>query len=777
MVDRTALDNAKPALRSYLLSIGLDPDNPMRCLFHHPDNHPSMSFIARTNTVFCHACHKTADIVNVIAAVEGLAENSRAAIERAIEYAGTAPITNGTARKPTIRNASQTTQRARWIAATQSNAAMDYLRLRGFTDDDTVIIENYHLEYDPVINCLIIPHDKGYYTARKIDAVDKADRYRFNPKHAVELFNSAALDEPVAAVTEGAIDALSLIAIGIPAVALGGATTQKKLLQAMLERANRPNIIICFDNDDAGRKAATDLGRKIKAECGVKVKVVIPKEAHDINEAFQETREQLTEYLHQVRFALMPEIPIDDPIEADDDTEPTHPPQPTSKPPIATDDYSDFGIADAIIKALPNDIRYNYDGGKFMYYRAPIWLTFNKDGELRTIVNRYKQEYAIGDKRLTTMLNNDSKVKRVISMFRSFDNIRITAEDLNNHPNLLNVGNGVLNLDDGKLYPHDGKYYFTRQAPVIYDPKATCPVFDKFLTEIIPDEPTRNAVITYLGYSLSGYINAEKALFVHGSGGNGKGTLFRTVMHLMGNFATPFKIDALLASSRQQDSQSATPEFNKLEYARLAIAEEIPKTRKLDAAQFKLLTGGDYLPIRRLYQEATMIKNVTHKLILCGNALPELSDPDDGGLKRRLMVVEFPKSFTDKDCDPTLKQRLTAPAEQSGILNRLLDGYHQWALNGLTTSKLMDDERQQYLTDNDQKSTFIEDYIIVDPDAVTTRKEMLAFIKRTAPYDIRRLQDRELIEMLTAIKGVEYRREKRGFVFVGITPNDDPDDQ
>lgn len=784
-IDRTALDRAKPALKSYLQSIGLNPDQLMHCLFHHPDIHPSMSYIDRSNTVYCHACKTTADIVNVIAAVEGYEPNSKDAINRAIEWAGTAdikPATNTPTTRP--KNAHRTRQTPAWIAAADSDVAMSYLKQRGFTDDDAIIIEKYKIAFDPQTNCLIIPHDGDYYTARKIDAVDKSDRFRHNPARSVEIFNSAALDSPVACICEGAIDALSLLAIGIKACAIGGAGTQSKLINAINAHAVKPNVIICFDNDDAGKDAAAKLAARIQTECNTFATVIIPKIAHDMNDAFKSDRETLRKFMlittEKIAKKHKPASTLIDEHRAEPEK---------NAPPIDDDDidgggakdYTDYGLAEQILDAFPNDIRYNTtSGGKFMIYEPPIWRTLNKDGEMRAIVKKFRDLPSTAtDARANSMLKNDTKVNRVISMMRSFDSIYITNDDLNRHPNLLNVLNGVIDLDskgDEKvLYPHSGEYYMTRQAQVFYDPDQKCPEFDKFYASIIPDEDTRGALLTFLGYCLSGRVNAETALFIHGTGGNGKGTLFRTVMNLMGDYAVPIKIDALLAAHRQQDSQSATPEFNKLEYARLAVAEEVPKNRKLDAAQFKLLTGGDYLPIRRLHQEATIIKNPSHKLVLSGNALPQLSDPDDQGLQRRLMVINFPNSFTGEQCNPFLKEMLNAPSERSGLLNLMIKGYKIFSLFGLATSKLIDDEKASYLADNDCLTAFIEDYCIIEPNAVTKRKDLLEHVKTHGNFDLRSKPDKDIIAAFTRRPEITYKRTKQGYIFEGIRLQTDGD--
>jgi len=160
--------------------------------------------------------------------------------------------------------------------------------------------------------------------------------------------------------------------------------------------------------------------------------------------------------------------------------------------------------------------------------------------------------------------------------------------------------------------------------------------------------------------------------FNSGSGGNGKGTLTKLVMSCLGDFAVSFPIEGILESGRFVDANAPTPAFNSLLFNRLAISEEIPAGKKLNAAKFKLLTGGDPLPIRHLYKEMTVIKDPTHTMIFSDNHLPELEDAHDPGILRRLLNINFTQSFIGDKCDETLKQRLLVPDSLNFFLTLLV---------------------------------------------------------------------------------------------------------
>ena len=318
--DRSALDEAKTHLRDYLVDIGHAPgkDSKLRCICRdHNDEHPSMKFNADDNTVHCFGCGFHGDLVDVIAEVEGMPAKSKAAIDRAIDFAGTAPVTT---RKGCNRIMSETTDVANgkkaakknthWIPALSSQPCFDYLHQRGFAgDDDKQIIETYRLAFDTKLNCLIIPHDGNYYTARPIGDVAEKDRFKHNPSRkvatdGVTLFNGSAIAaEPVIAVCEGAIDALSLIACGCPAVATGGVQHRTKFLNALKKVERPPHIIVAFDNDKAGNEGAHTLVNKLHASHIRFVRLDLCS-AKDANELFCRDRDKLTDAISKAKDAL-----------------------------------------------------------------------------------------------------------------------------------------------------------------------------------------------------------------------------------------------------------------------------------------------------------------------------------------------------------------------------------------------------------------------------------------------------------------------------------------
>lgn len=138
------------------------------------------------------------------------------------------------------------------------DAAQAYLTFRGLSNDTAV---RYWLGYDPDTGYLIIPAAKSFFIARNTDSAAKM-RYRNPTGVSIELFNLKALyndDARPVFITEGAIDALSIIEAGGEAVALNSASNTRKLLEELKAHRTRSTLILCLDTDDAGKKAAASL--------------------------------------------------------------------------------------------------------------------------------------------------------------------------------------------------------------------------------------------------------------------------------------------------------------------------------------------------------------------------------------------------------------------------------------------------------------------------------------------------------------------------------------
>lgn len=255
----------------------------------------------------------------------------------------------------------------------------------------------------------------------------------------------------------------------------------------------------------------------------------------------------------------------------------------------------------------------------------------------------------------------------------------------------INFNNGVLDVSTGEFMPHSKEFAFKYVLPYDYDPEARPKIFPKFLDDVTcGDKDLAETLKEFMGYCLSGDdCKGAKALFLEGSGNNGKSTFIKVLKALAGpkNYTT--------ISLRDLGSMER---LHALDGSLFNIAEETPD-RVADSNAFKNLVDGGEVDVRRLYADNYRIQNRA-KLVFTCNDLPETFDTSHG-YGRRLLLGSFQATFTkeqeDKDMDLKLMSELPA------IFNEVFAAYKRFLANGkrFTESEKSKMELNKYLEDND----------------------------------------------------------------------------
>ena len=368
-------------------------------------------------------------------------------------------------------------------------------------------------------------------------------------------------------------------------------------------------------------------------------------------------------------------------------------------------------------------------------------------------------------------LEDTKTINPIISALTAYRSIRITADDLDAHPNLLCVKNGVIDLRTGKLYDADPKLLLTQQANVAFDPKADTTEFNNFFASIMPNEETRRGLLRWLGYNLTGDVREERFMIWLGSGGNGKGVLSRTLAALLGDYAAALPRTALVAR-HFDDGANHTANLMPLVGARFAISEEIAQNVALDGAWLKTLSGGDLLNLAPKYKEFRKVKP-TAKLNFSSNYVPKVENIfDDDGMKRRFLIMPFTQSFTGSNCNPRLKTILMDEKNLRGLLRILVAEARAWYLAadaekcGLIISSEMTTATKENIQANDFLSDALDEFFVRDEKAQVTRRAVIDLLKEKIPQ-ARRYSDRDLTKMMEK-RGFEYKKTMTGRVFVGL---------
>ena len=144
---------------------------------------------------------------------------------------------------------------------------------------------------------LIIPTSNSSYIAR----LTTPGEPRIIKAGKTHIFNQEALSqlqEPVF-ITEGEIDALSIIDAGGLAVGIGGTSGVRMLLQSIQGKKELPPLIIALDNDEAGENASRELIEGLGGLLYVVANKTLYQGKKDANEALNANREGFIEAVNQ----------------------------------------------------------------------------------------------------------------------------------------------------------------------------------------------------------------------------------------------------------------------------------------------------------------------------------------------------------------------------------------------------------------------------------------------------------------------------------------------
>jgi len=273
-------------------------------------------------------------------------------------------------------------------------------------------------------------------------------------------------------------------------------------------------------------------------------------------------------------------------------------------------------------------------------------------------------------------------------------------EEFDRDPMLFNVRNGTIELTAGKLREHRAADRITRVSPWLFEPEVKCTRFDEFLLQVLPDAATVEYVWRVLGYLLTGRVDEHALFFAYGKGRNGKTTLIRVLLALLGPYGAQALNDLLLSKHGEQHPVGIADLHGK----RLVALTEIDEHRRWDAATLKFLTGGDRVTARRM-RENPWSYDPSHKFLIAANAKPSASATDEA-LWARVKLIGFNRRFEGKARDPALYEKLAA--EIPGILAKAVKACLRWQESGLGEPPAVTDAVAGYRREVDPLAGFFE---------------------------------------------------------------------
>jgi putative DNA primase/helicase len=395
--------------------------------------------------------------------------------------------------------------------------------------------------------------------------------------------------------------------------------------------------------------------------------------------------------------------------------------------PTRLDDAStltEIGLARRLVHEANGTLRYVRETHSWLAWTGKVW---KKDDGLaaahiaKQVSDQLWREMADlradeDRRRVLQFVKSSSSARAVdaaVRLARSEPGVVISVTDLDQHPYLLNVRNGTVDLRELVLLPHTPGHLITHMAEVDFDPLAKCPTWERFIKDVTGGNDELAAFLQRsCGLALSGDVT-EQSLWLHyGEGRNGKSTLLTVLSDMLGSYAGPAPMDLLLVKSGR--GKEVETQFANLAGKRLVTTVEADSGVRFSEATVKLLTGGDTVLARRLYEDSWPLKP-TWKLHVAANHKPEVRGQDEG-IWRRLLLTPWLVRFDGQREDKKLKEKLQS--EFSGILGWCLFGFSQWGNVGLAAPECVANATTEYRDENDVLGSWMDECCTINPSSV-----------------------------------------------------------
>lgn len=435
--------------------------------------------------------------------------------------------------------------------------------------------------------------------------------------------------------------------------------------------------------------------------------------------------------------------------------------------------FTDLGNSERLVHLYGDRIRYCNQNNAWYVWSGCQWECEHKmrvtklaHSTVRSILNEATDvRLTKAEAKLITKhafnSENATRMKAMVEQARPM--VSILQDELDAHPMLLNVANGIVDLKTGQLLPHDPNLLLSQMANVTFDSNAKSPKWDAFVDWCFKgDQELINFVQKAAGYSMAGEIYAQSFYILYGDSDNGKSTFMDTIRFLLGDYGDEAP-DSLLI---KQKHGSHPTEIAGLKGKRLITSSEFEKNTPLNVKRVKQLTnqtikgrfmGGDFFTF---IQQHTIWVDTNHKPVIKDN---------NNGIWKRVKLIPFLNKIPKSKMIGGLTAKFLAE-ESSGILNWLIEGCLHYRREGLDETSVMAEAKRDYQSEQDVIGAFLNDCCVTDNpnDVVITSALFKTYQAWCAENNERALSNNVFGREIKA-RGFEATRTEKARKYKGIS--------
>jgi P4 family phage/plasmid primase-like protien len=289
------------------------------------------------------------------------------------------------------------------------------------------------------------------------------------------------------------------------------------------------------------------------------------------------------------------------------------------------------------------------------------------------------------------------KVSGVLKLARSA--LETGINELDADAFALNTPSGIVNLRTGAMDKHSPDAMCTKITHCSPSLDGMELWNDCLRMVTLGDADYQRFLQCLAGATAIGKVYHEALVIAHGSGANGKSTVFNTIAAVLGDYAGKIPAESLTTRAK-----NVKVDLAELLGKRFVLASETEEGQRLSVSMLKQIASVDSITAERKYHDPfTFIP--THSTILYTNHLPKVGS-GDRGTWRRLVVAPF---YAE------IKNPKTDYAEQ--LLEQACGAVAQWIIDGakmfidsgykLPKCAAVDDAVERYKEENDWLGAFL----------------------------------------------------------------------
>lgn len=306
-----------------------------------------------------------------------------------------------------------------------------------------------------------------------------------------------------------------------------------------------------------------------------------------------------------------------------------------------------------VVKSMSSGAFRRGDGGLWIYTGKKY--EFLEERDIESVVSEILKSLEVGQ---VYQVNSVSVIKKMAVIDMGF-------KDFSPKLRYLGMNNGVLDLDEGILKEFSSELESRVSLAVDYDANAKCPLWEKFLVEVIGEKESIMVLQEFLGLVFvdKRMFHVETMLYLFGYGANGKGVVYDLIHYILGANCSSYSLQQLCT---HQNSDYYTAEAN----GKLLNFCSDMGDQDFSGGRYKQLVSREPISVRPIGRAPFEARDMP-LLAANINKLPVTSDSSDGHWRRSKIIV-FSKTFSEKEQDKTLKEKIKR--ETSGIFNWIMRG-------------------------------------------------------------------------------------------------------